>query len=202
LSFITLEFFPFPFLFSILILAVLLFRQYRQKHRATYLVCYTLLSLYLLAVAYILFFPIRFAADWTANISFQQILWSLSHINLIPFNFGELFSSNPTTIFEQLAGNILLTLPFGFLLPFLVPISRKRKLWIILVGALAIEIAQLAFQLLGIVAGYGHSVDINDAMLNAVGVLVGYGTFLALSWIVRNFSIRIPDRQSTNTRNE
>ena len=31
--------------------------------------------------------------------------------------------------------------------------------------------------------GYGHAVDINDVILNAIGALAGYGLFRGFGWL-------------------
>jgi len=77
-------------------------------------------------------FPIRIPQEWPGNITPQNILGIFSHVNFIPFNFGYLFTANASVIFEQLIGNILLTLPFGFGLPFLVCVLGRRIFWLAL----------------------------------------------------------------------
>jgi glycopeptide antibiotics resistance protein len=162
---------------GLLTLAFLLAILWSRKHGPAYLFCFSLFFGYLMAVLSVVFFPIRLPQVWPGGITLQTTIWALSHINLIPFNFGDLFSMNAKIIFEQLVGNILLTAPFGFGLPFLVPISTRRILWLALYAGLALETTQLGIELLGLVSGYGHSIDINDVLLNAAGVLVGYGLF-------------------------
>ena len=115
-----LEFFPYPAVFGVLLLLVLLFHSWRKEHSWPYLFFLSLFWVYILVVLTMIFFPIRIPQEWPGNITQQNILGTFSHVNFIPFNFGDLFTANATVIFEQLIGNILLTLPFGFGLPFLV----------------------------------------------------------------------------------
>ncbi len=156
---------------------------WRRKHRLVYLFCFSLFWLYVLMLTAVVFFPIWLSDKWPANITAQNALLILSHMNLIPLNFGDLFSSNPTVIFEQLVGNVVVTLPFGFGLPFLTRVSTRRMLWTALSVGLALEGMQLILMLLQVIAGYGHAVDINDTLLNALGVLVGYGLFRGFAWL-------------------
>jgi len=179
----TIEFFPYPMLMSLFTLWLLLTIIWKRKRRPAYLICFSLFFCYLVAALGFVFFPIGLPRDWPGNISLQSTLWTLSHVNLFPFNFGYLFSNNATTIFEQLAGNILLTMPFGFGLPFLVSISVRRMLWLALFSGVALEATQLVFELIGILSNYGHSIDINDALLNTAGVMVGYGLFCIFVWL-------------------
>ena len=74
-----------------------------------------------------------------------------------------------------LAGNVLVFIPFGLLLPAIWP--RLARLWrIALAGLLfsaAIELSQLGISLL---LGYWYRMaDIDDVLLNVGGVLLGYG---------------------------
>ena len=94
----------------------------------------------------------------------------LSRVNLIPFRFGDLFDFPPIYVIHELGGNILLTLPFGFLFPLLPPIKTRQILWLAIAVGLSTELAQLVMCL--IVGGSYRSVDINDVLLNALGVLV------------------------------
>lgn len=72
---------------------------------------------------------------------------------------------------EKLLGNLLPFIPFGFLLP--IAYSRIKAFFkVFLVGMFAvlfIEIFQYMTRL--------GSFDIDDIILNMVGVLSGYGTF-------------------------
>ncbi len=72
---------------------------------------------------------------------------------------------------------------WGCCLPFLAPIPVRRIAWLALFTGLALEGAQLTLELLGVVSGYGHSIDINDVILNALGVLAGYGIFRLIARI-------------------
>jgi glycopeptide antibiotics resistance protein len=184
------EFCPFPLFIGLIILVLLLAVLWRRKHKTEYLYCFSLFFGYLLAVLWVVFFPIRVRQDWPSGMTAQNTIWTLSHINLNLFYFGELFSMNLKTIFEQLGGNILLTMPFGLGLPFLTPISTRRVFWLALYAGLALEGTQLVIELIGLVSGYGHTIDIIDVLLNAAGVLIGYGLFHLLARIFRALVIR------------
>jgi glycopeptide antibiotics resistance protein len=97
------------------------------------------------------------------------------------FNSGNLFSANAWTIVTQLAGNILLSVPFGCFAPLLARITPGCLTWLALSTGLVLEGAQLAFELTGLESAYGHSIDINDVLLNATWVLAGYGLARAAS---------------------
>ncbi|WP_370000428.1 VanZ family protein [Paenibacillus sp. RC84] len=90
----------------------------------------------------------------------------------------------------QIYNNILLSVPFGFGLPFLRKVSFKRMLLAGVMFGLAIEGAQLVLSLL-IRAAY-RTVDVNDVLLNFIGVMVGYGCYRLFAAIVRGIS---PDKK-------
>ncbi len=90
-----------------------------------------------------------------------------------------LYDLSPMIIFWEIAGNILLTIPFGFGICFLTSLRGKRLFTLALITGLTLEGVQL---FIGLVAGYYyHSVDINDVLLNALGVLVGSGMYLMVN---------------------
>ena len=70
-----------------------------------------------------------------------------------------------------------------FLLALSGGVTPRRMLWLALGVGLSTEAAQLAVSLL-IGAGY-HSIDINDTLLNAVGVMVGYGLYQGVVKLIR-----------------
>jgi glycopeptide antibiotics resistance protein len=78
-------------------------------------------------------------------------------------------SGDPVHMLTEHVGNVLLFVPFGFLLPLLVP--RLNRFWrVVALGAatsLCIEVAQVAMP--GI-----HRADVNDLILNTVGVGSGW----------------------------
>lgn len=87
-------------------------------------------------------------------------------VNLIPFR--EIYrdiTGNAGDSVLNLAGNILMFLPFGFLLPV---VCRKRDFIVILIP-LASSVGIEAVQLLE-----GRHCDIDDIFLNTVGAIIGW----------------------------
>ena len=91
-------FFPYAFLAGVVLLIALLPVVWRQKHRLTYLICFSLFWVYVLLVLGVMFFPIRLPDDWPAKHRRAKRTWTLSPVNLIPFKFGDLFSASPDVI--------------------------------------------------------------------------------------------------------
>jgi glycopeptide antibiotics resistance protein len=87
------------------------------------------------------------------------------------------------TLFAQvwvIGGNIFTLAPFGFLLPFVAPrlAGWGRMALAALLFPLAIELSQLAISL---VLGYSYRVtELDDVILNAAGILVGFSAFRAI----------------------
>jgi len=75
----------------------------------------------------------------------------------------------------QLVGNVALLLPFGIALPILWPGLRRPVaiLVTVIVLGVAVEAAQVVIDLSA--GAMVRSLDIDDALLNATGVAVGYG---------------------------
>jgi glycopeptide antibiotics resistance protein len=177
-------FFPYPFLVGLLIVALAGFLC--RKRGWGYVAGLTMLGLYTLALISAMFFPIRIPEGWPASWKWDEIISTLDrNLNLIPFKFGNLFSYaalgriSYRMVFWQTAGNILITIPFGLGIGFL---TKVRGWWILLIAlgtGLTLEGVQLSILLIGLVNL--HVIDINDMLLNTLGVLAGYGLFLSLS---------------------
>ncbi len=112
---------------------------------------------------------------WDDGLSYGQMLES--HINLKPFytidNYLSVILHRPDSPYFQqciieLAGNLLLFIPAGWLLPRIFPKMRKFFLFLLttLGSILLVETVQL-FALLG-------SFDVDDVILNMTGILSGY----------------------------
>lgn len=81
------------------------------------------------------------------------------------------------TAFYQIIGNICLAIPYGFSVMLLM---KNKKWWKLLIFAplftVCVELTQL-FIGLGIDNMY-RNVDIDDAILNTLGALIGYGLYI------------------------
>lgn len=108
------------------------------------------------------------------NITWKETLRTLNDINLNPIYFLS-FTDRPFSlrwVFVDFGLNLLLTIPFGFGIGFFrKPGFLRMLLWAVGTG-LTLEGLQLLLKLA--FANY-HVVDINDVILNASGVLIGFG---------------------------
>lgn len=178
-----LYFFPYPFLAGCALLLLLLILSWRRHHNRTRLFFLALFWIYLLLAARETLFP--FPLDNTQR---QPLDWILAHINLRPFYFGGLYGPIPHIARLEIFGNLLLTIPFGLLLPLATRSKISRLPWLILLGGLSFETAQ--FTLCLVYGGNYRSVDINDVILNTTGTLIGYGFFCLFAGVFRFVSMR------------
>lgn len=123
-----------------------------------------LLLVYLLAVVKVTLLPLPPAHGWFSGMHQPRALWEL---NLMPF---ESYGS------RQLLGNLILGIPFGVLLPWVV---RWPTRWLaIACGAFGVVIESCQLLLAFASGGFYRSVDVTDAILNGVGALIGLGAMM------------------------
>ena len=110
------------------------------------------------------------------KMSREQGAWNC---NLVPFRtiYSQLsrIKTIPIIVIENLAGNIDVFVPFGFLLPMGYEAVRKylRTFLVGLVYILIIEVAQLICML--------GAFDVDDIILNSIGISCGYVIFKMIS---------------------
>ena len=96
---------------------------------------------------------------------------ALTHTNLRPGNSLRAYLDQPAIrdTVKQLGGNVLLGVPFGLLLPVVIPKARGilRVLFITALVMLLVELVQGAVIT-------GRAFDIDDVILNTTGALLGY----------------------------
>lgn len=156
-------------LIGIAILLVLLFILWRRKRSWLYLLFFSVFWVYLLNVVQVVVFPIYF------NVG-DPFPWP--SINLVPLYFGA--CEMPDLCVRDVIDNVILTIPFGFGINFLARVKPRNSLWLGLAVGAGFELVQLAISL--VFRSSVRAVDINDAILNAVGVLLGYALFRAFAW--------------------
>jgi len=136
-----------------------------RKYRFVFLVFFTLFFIYILKVLSVTqsgFMP-------NSNI----------YINLIPLI--ELRVQD----FKTSMLNIIMFVPFGFLLPFLAQINWRGVFYWSLAFSFCLEMGQLILALY--VGGTYRVIDINDVIFNTLGAMVGYGfyvVFMRVFWLI------------------
>lgn len=143
---------------------IILFLKLKYKKSYVYMFFFTIFFIYLCNVLKYTQFPIILDGEMKKDIG--QNVWK--DANFIPFN-PDHFAIKTSLL------NILLTIPFGFGLPFISKVSFKRIAVLGFLLGVIIEILQLIIALMvGFTTRY---FDVNDIIFNFLGVLLGYGVF-------------------------
>ena len=138
-----------------------------------YLALFVISWFYVILVISIVVYPI--VPETPAEVGF---VWPA--VNLFPLNFGD--CQVAVQCVREALSNILLTVPAGIFLPLLAQLRRRQvAIAAVLVGVL-LEALQYTLSL-----AFGSRfriADINDVILNAIGVLVGYGILLLFAQLI------------------
>src|SRR3954463_8909391 len=135
-------------------------------------------AIYLMEVSRYTIFPLQFGTPYVTTLRSQTRF--LDGVNLIPFQGV----SVRYLASVQGWGNVALGVPFGFMLPFIVPVSGWRRMALRgLFFGTTIELTQLIISLF---YGFAYRViDVNDVMLNFAGVMVGYALLRGIASLYR-----------------
>ena len=122
--------------------------------------------------------PFSAIKDHLKNFDLTIIKMGYGAANFIPFHTLYYYLSlqeNAETGFENIGGNILLFIPYGFLLALAFPAGRKIKKLLLLV-----LLTSFIFELIQLVTATGNF-DVDDLLLNLFGGAIGvwlYGLLL------------------------
>lgn len=131
--------------------------------------------LYLFVLVFVLIFKYPSPIFWKLIDHWKnggEIYWEKPHF--VPFEIIIQYVKNAHSFddwfFKNLACNIIMFMPYGFLVPLF---SKKNKWWQILIFGIILSVLIEVIQgLLGI----GIS-DIDDVILNSFGLLIGFGIY-------------------------
>lgn len=142
---------------------------------------------YIGAVIAVTMFPIPLDPQLIADRTVDGILRN----NFVPFaTMVSAFRDGPDYFALQVLGNLVLLVPFGFLLPVVWVPARRAKMGLraILIAALSIEAAQLV---VSAAIGYTYrQADIDDVILNVLGGMLGFGMFTLCSYALERWDGR------------
>ena len=143
---------------ALITVAIVLVRATRRRTDRSQTLWNLALVAYLSALVSVTLFPLQVVlGQYAGEVTFDSL-------NLVPFI---------TIDAKTFVLNILVFIPFGFLLPLT---SNQRSPWKVTawgaVLSLAIELIQLASSVL---LGSGRTTDVNDLIANTTGTLLGYG---------------------------
>lgn len=149
--------------------AIALFLIFKKKVDIKQVTLYSLFYIYIMLVFGVTLFPIQ---NYPLEYPPEQ--------NFIPTNTIKMLIVHlPTTIaIKQILGNIVMFMPFGYLLPFF----KKNKPFVncvVFALAFSVFIELLQFVLGATFVGSQYrSVDIDDVILNFIGAIIGYIIFI------------------------
>jgi glycopeptide antibiotics resistance protein len=163
----------------VVLIGILAYMKKKQQRSTGYLISFAVFYVYLLYVSEYTIFPLRlFAPAYTKLMIDQGGTWR-DGLNLVPFRDVSIAYLRSV----QGWGNLVLTVPFGFGLPFVGTTDFKAIAWRGIIFPVFIELAQLLLNF-----AYRYSarvVDVNDVLFNFAGVLIGFALFRALAGLYR-----------------
>lgn len=144
-------------------------------------------GLYLVLLAAVVFLPFRIDSRLRADDAvWDRAAFLARSVNLMPLASIRFTLAHPQRLgaWAQIGGNLLLLSPLGALVPLRLPPMRHLGRMVVLAAtcAVAIEATQL---LLFWIRLSIRAIDIDDVILNVIGVLVGYGIWCAWTRLSR-----------------
>jgi glycopeptide antibiotics resistance protein len=131
-------------------------------------------GLYVVALVYVFFFlPTRQNVSGGNLVPFQTIRRYKQQYELF-----KLHVPSPYGIEAQIYGNILIFIPFGFVLPILFRRFRNplRSIGLVFFLSLLVESIQRVFRI--------GQFDVDDIILNATGGIIGFVAFIIGDWLM------------------
>lgn len=160
-------------LFGLIYVPIAVYLVKRRKIGGIGLLFSTVFYAYLVGIASKTMFPIFL--DESMRLSIGNNVWE--RVNLIPL----VGLTTDEIKFSVL--NVLLFIPLGYLLPFVLSDNRLRRVMIIgFVFSSIIEFIQL---IIGLSIGFSvRYVDVNDVIFNTLGCLMGYVVFVICGFVL------------------
>lgn len=147
-----------------------------------------LFAIYIIVVIKVIIFKYPYeelrsiVAMWRKDV----ILEGLGTANFVPFKTIKMYIDYAYKLnsVENLAGNILVFVPFGILFPLVV--SGKERFYVMLLNAFVFILGIETFQLFSAFGAF----DVDDILLNCLGAAIGYGLYrLFMVWQRRERSV-------------
>ena len=163
-------------LFSFVIIIPLIIWMIKKEEKISQILLYSIFIIYIFGAIAQVCLPINFngmpVSENIKNFPYSEFIY------ITPFK-QEYFDIHQTDAVLRLVKsyllNILLTIPFGILFPLIKKIDTRSMMFIAVFVGLLAETFQLATGLLfGIQFRITH---IDDVMMNALGVMIGYAIF-------------------------
>lgn len=160
-------------IFFLIWIGVITFLRKKKGKSFVFLLFFTIFFVYFVKVLDYTQFPMFFTQSMRET--YGQTVWKT-------MNFIPLFTLNFSAVKTSLL-NVLITIPFGFGLPFITNFRMRRVITAGLFFSITLEILQL---MTALIAGFTFRiVDINDVIFNTIGAALGYLLFFGFILVVR-----------------
>lgn len=156
-------------------------KMFRRKHVRILFFLYLIIVIKVIIFKYPLWQLKEIAAGWEKGV----ILEGLDTANFTLFKTIRMYIdySDRLNSFENLVGNIVVFIPFGFLLPYV--IDRGRNFLVMLFHAFIFVVGIEVFQLFSAFGAF----DVDDILLNCFGAVIGYLVYLGFEWRISHGKI-------------
>jgi glycopeptide antibiotics resistance protein len=154
-------------------------KLFRRKHVRLIFFLYLLIVLKVIIFKYPLWQLREIAAGWEKDV----ILEGLDTANFTLFKTIRMYIdySDRLNSFENLVGNVVVFIPFGFLLPYV--IDWGRNFLVMLFHAFIFVVGIEVFQLFSAFGAF----DVDDILLNCFGAVIGYLFYLGFESYRKRF---------------
>lgn len=137
-------------------------------------------AIYILVVIKVIIFKypfeelLKIAASWRSDVIFE----GLGTANFTPFKTIKMYIeyAHKLNSVENLAGNVLVFVPFGFLFP--LTAWEGDRFFVMLLNAFVFVTGIEVFQLFSAFGAF----DVDDILLNCLGAALGFGLYRLLRW--------------------
>lgn len=163
-------------------------RQFLRKHVRLLFFLYLLVLIKVIIFKYPLEQLQAIAATWRKEV----ILEGLDTANFTLFKTIRMYIdySYKLNSFENLVGNIVAFVPFGFLLPYV--IKREKCFFIMLFQSFFLVVGIEVFQLFSAFGAF----DVDDILLNCFGAVLGYLVYKAYEALNKRFESKQKKKRS------
>lgn len=149
--------------------------HFQRKYVKIIFVVYLILVIKVIIFKYPLEYLKAIAATWEKGV----ILEGLDTANFTLFKTIRMYIdySYMLNSFENLVGNVVVFIPFGFLIPYV--LKRGRNFFVMLFNAFLFVLGIEVFQLFSAFGAF----DVDDILLNCTGAVLGYFSYLVYEGI-------------------
>lgn len=149
--------------------------QFQRKYVRLVFFLYLLIVIKIIIFKYPLWQLREIASTWEKGV----ILEGLDTANFTLFKTIRMYIdySYMLNSFENLVGNVVAFIPFGFLLPYV--LKRAGNFFVMLLNAFLFVLGIEVFQLFSAFGAF----DVDDILLNCFGAVLGYMAYLAYETI-------------------